>query len=321
MPCWLQEPYRDGRHGYIGVAAKYNVDGKVDFTASRQMALLNLVQGEPGLANFPIDSIDISQDEIALDGVRYYFSPEYESESALFSYLSNIAGVSAHCAASVCDVNSCTPQWLCKQSQASGVYVIGIGDLKYSAKQQWLDAESSASDIADYWGLQQVLASVKLLELSAARQSYSIIERDVSVNAVREHSHDRSFMRLSASCAAGRRLFQRWHLPNASLITVVESADKGYGLVTGYTVGGTLRSVIDLAIRNAYADLAYNKESNLTAAYKSVSGAHSLNAIQANAVLMNFSGEIAAELVELNIQAEYQKPYRVEVKLLESVSP
>ncbi len=321
-PCWLYSPVTDSRVGYIGVASNLDVNGQLAVAHSRQAALRRAqVVLAPHESQSPLTDEQLASNHISIAGKDFYFSREFETSGAVFSYLSTDADANAKCPAIRCSAARCEPKWLCRQTRSNaGAEVLGVGEWKISAKQQWLDAAKSAGEIAAYWGLTDVSSDYRLLRANSAKQFYNFFEHNIVVNP---YNSKLPHLTLKNSCVDGSRLYQRWvfagedqHLGEKR---AAGGALTGTSRVSGYTSQGSLQSVIDLAIRRAYADLAQNKKVTVSAIQKQSDGAHvsgySLEAVQLSSQL-----RISANIIELAVTPRVGKPHVVSVILQETLA-
>lgn len=319
-PCWLSQPVTSEYSGYIGVAEKFDSDGSIALASSRRSALRQLyaAMGDTMPQNIQDDKELAEMQTLDLQGQSYYFAKDFVGRGAVFSYISTGIPSETACAVNRCRSERCEPSWLCGQSADSDVAeVLGVGEWRISDKQQWMDAVKSASDTAAYWGITDVSSDYRLLRASAAQQYLSFVDHDISVDT------DASALpplTLVESCRDGSTLYQRWLYERQAQFKQMQqrNAAMGRASVASYTAAGTLQSVIDLAIRKAYADLAQNKDVRVKTIQKTVSGESAGRGYSMEAVSLTSHHRLSASLSRLSITPRVGKPYVVEVELLEN---
>ncbi len=317
-PCWLSQPVTSKYSGYIGVAEKFDSDGKIALASSRRSALRQLyaAMGDTMPQNILSDKELAEMQSLELQGQSYYFAKDFVGRGAVFSYISNGVPSETACAVNRCRSELCEPTWLCGQSADSDVAeVLGVGEWRISDKQQWMDAVKSASDTAAYWGIADVSSDYRLLRASAAQQYLSFVDHDISVETdVRALPP----LTLVESCRDGSTLYQRWLYERQTQFKQKHNSATGRASVASYTAAGTLQSVIDLAIRKAYADLAQNKDVRVKTIQKAVSGESAGRGYSMEAVSLTSRHRLSASLSRLSITPRVGKPYVVEVELQEN---
>lgn len=315
-PCWLYAPVTAERSGYIGVASPLDQHGQPALNASRQAAVQQLLR-DLRQETHPIADQDLSlQSHFTLNGQTYFFSDEYRAYGALFSYVSDKDVSPENCAVPRCSIARCEPAWLCQQAVNEGtVDVLGVGEWRISDKQQWLDAERAAREVAAYWGLSDVASDYKMLRASGAAQYYNFITHDISV--LPEQSPARR-MRLVSSCRDEARLYQRWQYPGDGR-SAYKQGETGAGEVSGYTAAGSLKSVIDLAIRRAYADLAQKKNVDIRTVQTLSDSTQLSRGFALDVIQVLSQQKVAAELTQLSVVPRRDKPYLVKVVIQEKL--
>lgn len=320
-PCWLYQPVTQTHVGYVGVASAMDASGGSAVAHSRRSALY---QAQRALTESekPEDYTDqqlLEDVSIPIAGSEYFFAQDYEAKGAVFSYLANRPDANAQCSPVRCDMAACEPRWLCEQShQNDGTEVLGVGEWKISDRQQWLDAVRSASETAAYWGLTDVSTDYRLLRVNAAKQFYSFVNYELSVTSAGQKLPP---ITLTKSCMDGEKLYQRWVFAGdrGRLKPGGNGGVTGASEVAGYTAQGTLQSVIDLAIRRAYAALAENKNVNVKTMQNITSGTD-VNAFTLEAVQLSSRERLSANILELSVMPRVGKPYVVKVTLQETVT-
>ncbi|WP_183409311.1 hypothetical protein [Litorivivens lipolytica] len=321
-PCWLSQPVTNEYQGYIGVAEKFDAAGSLAIAASRRSALRQLfaVDGATLPEKFQNDDALLEFAGIDVEGRHFDFTSDYVGRGAVFSYLVTGDHSDDTCVASTCSSQRCEPEWLCGQSSdAESTNVLGVGEWRISDKQQWLDAAKSASETAAYWGIADVSSEYRLLRTAAAQQYLSFIDHTISVET---NNRDLPPLTLMESCRDGATLFQRWLYEDRQKFKRYANSNalRGKATVSAYTAAGTLQSVIDLAIHRAYAELAQNKDVRVKSLQKTVSGESTGRGYSMEAVSLSSHHRISASLSRLSITPRVDKPYIVEVELLENTA-
>lgn len=316
QPCWLYAPVTAERSGYIGVATPLDQHGKLAITASRQAAVQQLLRDLKLEASQVANQDLASQSQLTLNGQSYFFSDEYQAFGALFSYVSDTEIPSTNCGVPRCSIARCEPAWLCQQAVNAGIVdVLGIGEWRISDKQQWQDAERSAQEVAAYWGLSDVASDYKMLRASGAAQYYNFVSHDISV--LPEQSPARR-MRMVSSCRDRARLYQRWQYPDDGK-PENKRGETGAGEVSGYTADGSLKSVIDLAIRRAYADLAQKKNINIRTTETFSESTQTSGGFALDVIQVLSQQKVAAKLTQLSVVPRRDKPYLVKAVIQEKL--
>lgn len=321
-PCWLSQPVTNEYRGYIGVAEKFDADGKLAIPASRRSALRQLfaIDGAALPEKFHDDDMLIEFSGIDVDGHHFEFTSDYVGRGAVFSYLVSGNHSEDSCVVRTCSSHRCEPEWLCGQSSDSeSTNVLGVGEWRISDKQQWLDAVKSASETAAYWGIADVSSEYRLLRTAAAQQYLSFIDHTITVDT---DNGALPPLTLMESCRDGATLYQRWLYQDQQKFNRYLNSNglRGKATVSAYTAAGTLQSVIDLAIHRAYADLAQNKDVRVKSLQKTVSGENTGRGYSMEAVSLTSQHRISASLSRLSITPRVGKPYIVEVELLENTA-
>ena len=258
--------------GQIGIARNIHVGGPAPEALSRMRAI-------SGLCNTLAMSCDDDLLRQALENKalagRPLFFDVHISNGQIYAYASFSVVNTKSCPASACRIEDCDPAWLCESSEGKQPAVLGISYRSMSSYRQTLNALENALVQAEYMFGVDVEASSELTQGRVGEQNYLIYHQYGSVdtgtrNIVPYH--------VAHQCEARETLYQQvvLHLSlkdQAQLVNGDQTwisnpkylgQDGAVGIVDKRAASGLVSDQIELAIKQAAIQLAFEKSSNVS---------------------------------------------------------
>jgi len=269
-PHWFIKPVHKQTTGFIGAAAKYDSQGRVNISGSRKAALVKL-QSHHQFAITDIDAQQLaSSAKLELpSGNAVRFMPEFFYQGVIYSYATleqdafALSQQQTLTTLPTCQFQKCNPTWLCDEHTNT---ITGVSFYTSTPYQQLSMAQQNASVIADLLTRSQVRATEFISQSSDTRlnRQTTSFSQQSNVQAKTNQHHD---IVLNELCEYHGTLIGNFVLPEGA-VELQENWQshavyQDRSLIQGsFGHGGTMSSdlllstAIELAIKDALIELA-----------------------------------------------------------------
>lgn len=269
LPCWFEMPVSDDSIGQIGLARNISSGSFSPSKLSASRAVASLC----GYWGKVCDSEQISHalETETLFGQPIYFA-YFESSGYLYTYVALSPSSEKQCPLSSCDIERCDPQWLCSATTVNENSVLGVSYRAATKVDQFSLAVSNALQQAEYMYGVKVEASKSLRYGQASGQTFLLKfeHSDVEFGGKETLPYV-----VGRQCQSGSTLFRRVQLLGLSVdrpllppgdLSWLENPkylglDGAVGIVENPLATGLLSDQIDLAVKRAAVELAFEKSS------------------------------------------------------------
>lgn len=327
-PHWFIKPVHNQTIGFIGAAAKYDSQGRVNISGSRKAALVKLQNHH----QFAITDIDaqqlVSTAKLQLpSGNTVRFMPEFFYQGVIYSYATleqdafALSQQQTLTNLSTCQFKQCNPSWLCDEQANT---ITGVSFYTSTPHQQLSMAQQNASLIADLLSRSQVHATEFISQSSNSDSNRQTISFKQLSN-VKEKVSQHHVMVLNELCEYHGTLIGNFVLPIKSIELgknwQSQAIYQDRSLIQGsFGHEGTMSSdlllstAIELAIKDALIELAKIKgvviENTTTLSFND--GFYFLSKSK-----MTVSEQVSGQLLDIKISYQQGNPF-VNVWVLET---
>lgn len=281
VPCWLDEPVTDTQTGQIGIANAISARTTNTREISRKRAVRKLLHYlDIGIDDNAINDADLEEfyrsdslpTSVNVDGQLITLVEDFSYRGEIYSYV--IAGglekskgdLSKSCPPKKCDLNICSPAWLCNPSSARAGFT-GTSYQSYSMrKQRELAFNQAIQQAKTLYGV-EISTNDRIISGRSGSQSIRIIKNNDTLNYA-SHSNQQNIRFINhASCSIGSQLFMHVESPDLEPINETPASTwlsnpnccghtGAIGVVELDMGSGLLSDKLELSIRRALIALA-----------------------------------------------------------------
>ena len=331
IPSWFINPVNKEVIGFIGAAAKYDSQGKINIAGSRKAALaLLLTHHQLAFSGFDHAQLQSSAKLVLSQTHTVRFLPEFNHQGVIYSYATleqnpfSLSQQQTLAHLSRCQFTQCSPSWLCDEKSNT---ITGVSFFTSSPSQQLSKAQQNANLIANLLYQSQVNATEYLSQSGhekLAIQSASFSQSSqVSAKTTRTNQ-----LLLKNVCEYNSTLIGNFVLPEPTIKLArdwqSQSMYQDRSLIQGrFGYGGQmspdllLSSAIELAIKDALIELAKIKGIEIEQA-SSLTFNNGYYFISHSK--MTVDEQVSGQLLDIKLSYQQDRPI-VNVWLLETKHP
>lgn len=271
-PCWVENPMDNGSLGQLGVAQKMTMGlAAVDLSRLRALDALCVSHGkvcESAALQAALDTGKLFNQEV-------FFATFDSKVGAIYAYAGFNKPNHALCPRAKCNINQCDPVWLCNPTNGEHIGLLGVSYRATDINRQHTAAIDNALTQAEFLYGADVVASKSLIKsLSAAGSTRYLAES----HRIDVGEANFTPFRILHQCRQQSTLFSQVEVdfpaPKESIYTVEDirwiknpksqNLDGAVGSVEYSVASGLASDQIELAIRRAIVQLAFEQGAKIT---------------------------------------------------------